>query len=1802
MKECMVARAQKRKWIDLVAGFVVGAATQPLALLAGPDLGVASLPASTTGGEQVVAQLGGGSSRARMALNTAIDAERLGDLDKAADLYREAQARANDLTAEERQELERRIAANTLALQARREAREQIGLAESAFQHGQPADAAAFIKKIKANELYLSAADKQRFQSLCQRIQMQPGAVPAASPNAAALAHDKIRQARAALAKGDLDAAETLAREADQLRVPLAPQEDSPRKILGDLDKARRDPKTLLLAARAALQRGQYDRAEQYARSAEQKASAFSFMVGDSPSKVLKEIETARAQAPANGQQAVKETSTAGQPAGATTPAANAEKARALVKEGREALARGDLVQARKCAEQAASLKADQLWSEDNPVRLLDDIARAAPNEQKPAAADASAVAVLKTKEEALALLKQGREQLAKGELEEANKTAARLRTARHIHWGLFFEDTPDKFQADVNHARSQRDKEQSVQMLAEARRRLEKKDYGGAEKLAWEAASKHGPYSMWDLGDRPNKLLAEIEAARQKERRVKLPDPPKTPRDAADLSHGPLAATGNNTVAANNPTTTTNTLPDPRNAGPTATPMAVVASGGTGGTGVPAVGASGGTGGTGVPAVGAAAGSGVLPVSANGTGVAPVGGTGVAPVGGTGVPPVQPTTNQVAANNPNVVSPYLPSTQGAESGTKESSDNLTAPMRARRLLAEARELQRQNRLLEARNKIDEARRLGVSFRPDEESPNQVYQQIAFLARQRIDSLVHHAGETIRYGTQAPTTRCQEAERDMSEARQLAVAFGQDTQPIELTLRMVDQLRTTGNVTLVSLQTEPGHVPEPSDLDKGGLTKGNPPTGTAGASRTTPLQPMQLLDQARLELRSGETANARHLAEEAVKLGAGEAGVAVIRSIDAEEAAQNRRRANRTFDEVLQAYRNRDYRRASLILASIDTRLLDESRQGRLREILNTPEMRPSAGGAIALMGAQEPSSKSMAPQGDPQPVLQTPSGGDAGHARATDDPGQSLLERTRAMREVKFQQLRTEGLSIQTQALERFRTGQTDVAVDMLQDYLLRLSEEQLDPGQFSLLRRPIESRLQAFQLLKAQAELANNRFDKRSLDVKKDLAKAKNAEQVKQKNIAQLMKQYNELLKEAKYAEAEMKALQVKELDPDNAMATAAVAMARIQRNHNQYESDKARKEAYFLEAMHDTDNIGEPGIIEKGIVPTKDKTLLDTIRNRKTLDGLPAQRRTAEELKIERMLTVPVSLSFANAPLRQVIEDIRGDQGINIFIDEPALAEKGISLESPVTMHLDNISLKSGLKLLLDLVHLRYVISDDVLKITTEEQARGNLQMRFYQVTDLVIAVENFGQVGTLPDSQLGMVNVNQAMTANLPMTPMTNVTGMPGGQAVGTPAGSSMANANSGFASDPASNSGQWTKQRAQTHEDMLIKLITSTCTPRSWAEQGGPGTIEFHPLTMALVINQTPDIQDQVQDLLNALRRLIDQEVAVEVKFISIAEDFFERIGVNFNMNIVNTSREALAVQPQLTSGQFAQPGFINAFNPGNLISGLTPAGTLTNDLNIPITTNTYSQAVPPFGGYPGIPGYGGLTLGLAFLSDIQVFLFMEAVQGDVRSNVMQAPKLTMFNGQTANLFVQDYQFFTIGVSVANGGFGQLVYNPLTTLFPLGTSLTIQAVISGDRRFVRLSLSPSLANIVNGEVNLFPVVTPIFPLFDGTATGQPVVFTQFVQQPRLTRVSVQTTVAVPDGGTVLMGGLKRLSEGRNEYGPPVISKIPYLSRLFRNIGYGRSAESLLIMVTPRIIIQAEEEEKQTGYTPPAAVAP
>jgi len=390
--------------------------------------------------------------------------------------------------------------------------------------------------------------------------------------------------------------------------------------------------------------------------------------------------------------------------------------------------------------------------------------------------------------------------------------------------------------------------------------------------------------------------------------------------------------------------------------------------------------------------------------------------------------------------------------------------------------------------------------------------------------------------------------------------------------------------------------------------------------------------------------------------------------------------------------------------------------------------------------------------------------------------------------------------------------------------------------------------------------------------------------------------------------------------------------------------------------------------------------------------------------------------------------------------------------------------------------------------------------------------------------------------------------------------------------------------------------------MLINLITNTVSQDSWNSMGGPGAIHYYPLGMALVINQSQEVQEEVLALLQALRRLQDLEVAIEMKLVNVSEAFFERMGMDFDVNLrTGTSRR----EPDLLSGNFTPFGFANRTNDRlGLVSGVTPAGTLTPDLNIPLRSSSFDFSVPPFGGYPGTLGSaGGLSLGLAFLSDIQVFMFMELAQGDRRTQVMQAPKITVFNGQTANITVQDQQFFLLGVTLQQAG-AQLFFQPQNTPIPLGVNLQVTPVISADRRFVRLNLTPQMTNLASATVPLIPVQIPVPQLFEGpgggTTTGnQPVIFQMFFQQPTFSQISIDTTVNVPDGGTVLLGGLKTMSESRNEFGPPILSKIPYINRLFKNVGYGREVSSLMIMVTPRIIINEEEEAIFLGQLEPIA---
>lgn len=1620
-------------------------------------------------------------ARAHELIRLGTELNRRFEYDAAAEKYSQAMALQKQLRPNEIDDLQKLIKQNNDAANLRRDGKLQLAQAQDLIQKGRTTEAASILRRVGFNQ-YLAPQDRKLVDDLNRQLQAS-NPQPMTTPNNERQTYSGlVKQARAAFNQGDLDRAETIARQAERERkfFPAWFPGDNSAKVIKDVQLARqrgatpmpKSPNSPFGTVKSLFRRenpsvqpsnkpmpedgpsltppggpGSSSNSPSSEAVAKEEGSgalqAVKHMLSWPGSDKKPEGSSSRSdEKPASKKPGGQDVSSVSLPP-SIEPGANPvearTKARELVRQGYQALRSKDYDLARKLAYQAKELRPNLEWWEQNPDRLLSDVQRQSPAPASPEIVQTSASSPAENKEsptkpDARALLQKGRTMLRDNKLEEAEKLCAQAGGVRHVSWGLF-EDSPEKLRGDIQKQRSRRDREESSRLLIEARKLLAQGRHEEAKNMAWRAQQLHGPYSVWDTGDRPQRLLAEIDKA--------VNNPHK-----------------------DNP----NRKPDAK--------------------------------------------------------------------------PAEKT--ETAKNNP-----------GQASNTaKPNSTKIDAETRnrARTLLTEARELQKKGMLVEARQRALAAKETMPSFAFEDDSPENALKDLAALCNRQVELLLQRSGELA--GGSGDPGRFQKAEADVVAARSLAAAFGQDMTRIEQHAGWIHNLQAPG--------------------------VGNPPALTQTGLAQTSVDPSQQVGKDRLnlaliKLKAGNTHEARRLAEEVfdAKYGVQQEAVAMLRSIDAEEHNQAILSMHRNAEAGLEAYKRRDYRQARSIFATVDPRLLNPQMQNLLREVSGSPEMQQEI--VVA-------SSKEQPKGGIP---LEAPGQAKVGDLTPSAPPD-NLMESYTAMEDVIFQKLRFQSLELQRKAIDLFGSGQTEQAISLLNDYLEQLGRTQLEAERLTLLRKPIENRIQQYRTLQAQKViqgsqeimLAGGHNEGRyQLNIIKT-----------QEEVAGLMKQYRTLMKEGKPKEALQFAMKAKEMDPDNVAADAAIHIATVRINQNEWDKNKAQNEDFFLRAL---DNKGGP------YVDINDPIALDKKRSQMARDRQPSgalypKNRNAIERAIESRLSTPITLNFKDMPLKQVIADLQTLSGVNVVPDTDALQKSSVSLDQRLTLMVENISLKSALNLLLKQVQLTYVIKNEVLNITTESEAKGRVIPVTYPVADLVVPVGD----NPLPDSnnlqaQLDrhIANTNSAASMGIPIMP--GPFSLQNGQQVSA-MGSGPANGQTAMGGSPQ-------RMNSKTIEDLLINLIQNTVAPDSWSNMGGPGSIQYFPLGMALVVNQTQDVQEQVQDLLAALRKLQDLEVAIEMKLVSVSEAFFERIGVDFDVNILTHNSQA--VQNQLLTGQFQPAGVINRFTPGNFVSGLTPAGVFTPDLNIPIHATSFGMSAPPFGGYPGtLNGDGGLALGLAFLSDIQVFMFMEAAQGDRRTNVMQAPKITVFNGQTAFISVQDQQFFLIGVQFFPTPFGNMIFNPTQQPFPLGVSLQVTPVVSADRRFVRMNLSPQMTNLASTSVPLIPVQLPVPTTLlgpgTGTTNGPPeAIFQMFFQQPSFTQITMSTTVNVPDGGTVLLGGLKTLSEARNEFGPPILSKIPYINRLFKNVGYGKEAQSLMIMVTPRIIINEEEELIHLGQLPP-----
>ena len=206
---------------------------------------------------------------------------------------------------------------------------------------------------------------------------------------------------------------------------------------------------------------------------------------------------------------------------------------------------------------------------------------------------------------------------------------------------------------------------------------------------------------------------------------------------------------------------------------------------------------------------------------------------------------------------------------------------------------------------------------------------------------------------------------------------------------------------------------------------------------------------------------------------------------------------------------------------------------------------------------------------------------------------------------------------------------------------------------------------------------------------------------------------------------------------------------------------------------------------------------------------LRARPTAPPLPTGNKPSRPIDpaaaIRAALGRPLDVKYDKTPLDQVAADLQIKLAIPVQLDRKAIEDVGESIAKPVTFSSSGVSAKATVALLLREFSFAAVIHDEVLLITSQEEAENIEETRVYDVADLV-------GVGDEKDF-------------------------------------------------------------------DTLIDAISGCVSPNTWPVGTGPGPIA--PLTVSgtdlIVLSQTADVQDEIENLLADLRAVRHGRQAKDLK-------------------------------------------------------------------------------------------------------------------------------------------------------------------------------------------------------------------------------------------------------------------------------------------------------------------------------------
>lgn len=714
------------------------------------------------------------------------------------------------------------------------------------------------------------------------------------------------------------------------------------------------------------------------------------------------------------------------------------------------------------------------------------------------------------------------------------------------------------------------------------------------------------------------------------------------------------------------------------------------------------------------------------------------------------------------------------------------------------------------------------------------------------------------------------------------------------------------------------------------------------------------------------------------------------------------------------------------------------------------------------------------------------------------------------------------------------------------------------------------------------------AQADYERQKAHEEQVEIARRITdRAELIKRQKAEKIQQLFNSVDQLRREHRYAEAAEVLREVLRIDPSNAEARYQLNWAEDLESIDEQANWQHDVNVQQRQALTNAEDAMIPWDVD--VMYPRNWLELTAIRAKQGI----ATGRDIGDVELNKQLNASLpDVRFEETAFEQVMEFLAEMTKVNVSVDWTDLTDNGIERDKPVTVKLSNVTFRTVLNEVLSQaggdVNLAFTVGDGLLRIATKQKLDRDKLVLIYDIRDLLVNVPQA--------SRQAAFDVSQGMGQG--------GTGSGGG---GGGSGGGMFGGGQGGGLQQGQD--QYGQQQPGELAQQVIDIIRQTVEPDSWRETGG-GDGSIRDLNGQLIIYNTSDAHRQVADLLTQLRETRALQISVESRFLNVISNFLEQFGVDldfvFNSGSAGYDQAAGITDPStgavvLIPRQYSRigvtpvsPAFGQALTQGTVPqqpygqAGFVPSATgilPQSDRMTPISVQQQSLSlVDPTTINTNVPGSWAQRSGLApamnisgsFLDNLQVDFLIRATQANSRSSIVQAPRLVIFNGQASRISVGRSRTY-VGSLEARVAEGVGIGVPVLAQADSGVSMRVEGTISADRRYVTLS------------VNVQQREEPSFERFEvqrasGNSPGL------FISLPDQAFAQLETTVSVPDGGTVLLGGLKQVGEVELEAGVPILSKIPVLKRAFTNQTTVKDTRTLLILVKSKIIIQKEAEDE------------